>query len=89
MKQIPSYAVDGAEGLADFQAGMRASHNDLATGGPSTNTLFGHSAGSTISGAAVLNGNHLDVDNFVAVGPLGPGSVVCMLSEHARANRWR
>lgn len=65
----PSYARDGADALADFQAGMRASHEDAA--GPSVNTVIGHSYGSTLVGAAGLDGNHLDANNVVAVGSPG------------------
>ncbi|WP_060937558.1 alpha/beta hydrolase, partial [Mycolicibacterium chlorophenolicum] len=70
----PSFAHDGAAALDDFQAGMRASH-DLAAG-PSVNTVIGHSYGSTLVGAAGLDG-HLDANNVVAVG--SPG----VLADHA------
>ncbi len=73
----PSYAHNGAQALDDFQAGMRASHNDLAAGGPSINTVIGHSYGSTLVGAAGLDGHHLDANNVVAVG--SPG----ILAQHA------
>ena len=56
---------------------MRASHNDLAAGGPSINTVIGHSYGSTLVGAAGLDGHHLDANNVVAVG--SPG----ILAQHA------
>jgi hypothetical protein len=66
-----SYADTGAQALDDFQAGMRASHHDLATGGPSINTVIGHSYGSTLVGDAGLCGHHLDANNVVAVGSPG------------------
>ncbi|WP_375485982.1 alpha/beta hydrolase [uncultured Mycobacterium sp.] len=66
-----SYAHNGAAALDDFQAGLRASHNDALTGGPSLNTVIGHSYGSTEVGAAALNGHRLDANNVVAVGSPG------------------
>jgi uncharacterized protein YukE len=66
-----SYAHNGAAALDDFQAGLRASHNDTLTGGPSLNTVIGHSYGSTEVGAAALNGHHLDADNVIAVASPG------------------
>jgi hypothetical protein len=66
-----SYADNGAQALDDFQAGIRASHNDLAAGGPSLNTVIGHSYGSTVVGDAALCGHHLDANNVVAVGSPG------------------
>lgn len=66
-----SYAHNGAAALDDFQAGLRASHNDAVTGGPSLNTVIGHSYGSTEVGAAALGGHHLDANNVVAVGSPG------------------
>ena len=47
-----SYAHDGAPALDSFQAGLRASHVDVAAAGPSVNTVIGHSYGSTLVGAA-------------------------------------
>lgn len=70
----PTYAHAGADALNDFQAGMRASHD--AAAGPSVNTVIGHSYGSTLVGAAGLDG-HLDADNVVAIG--SPG----VLADHA------
>lgn len=64
----PSHAHGGADALQDFQSGLRASH-DGATG-PSTNTVIGHSYGSTLMGAAGLDG-YLDANNVVAVGSPG------------------
>lgn len=72
-----SYAHNGATALDDFQSGLRASHNDALAGGPSINTVIGHSYGSTELGAAALDGHHLDANNVVAVG--SPG----MLTDHA------
>lgn len=72
-----SYAHNGAGALEDFQAGLRVSHNDGAAAGPSVNTVIGHSYGSTLVGAAGLDGHHLDANNVVAVG--SPG----VLADHA------
>jgi hypothetical protein len=69
-----SYAHGGATALDDFQAGLRASHNDAVAGGPSLNTVIGHSYGSTELGAAALGGRHLDANNVIAVG--SPGALV-------------
>lgn len=66
-----TYAHNGAAALDDFQAGLRASHNDALTGGPSLNTVIGHSYGSTELGAAALGGHHLDANNVIAVGSPG------------------
>ncbi len=64
------YAHGGAEALQDFQNGLRVSHDDGVAGGPSTNTVIGHSYGSTLMGAAGLDG-YLDANNVVAVGSPG------------------
>ncbi|WP_181025315.1 alpha/beta hydrolase [Mycobacterium kansasii] len=69
----PDRARAGAEALDSFESGMRASH----VGGPSIDTVIGHSYGSTEVGAAATGGHHLDVNNVIAVG--SPG----MLSHHA------
>jgi hypothetical protein len=66
----PGYAHSGADALQDFQTGLRVSHDDGAAGGQSTNTVIGHSYGSTLMGAAALDG-HLDANNVVAVGSPG------------------
>lgn len=66
-----SYAHDGAGALSGFQAGLRVTHDDATTGGTSVNTVIGHSYGSTLVGAAGLDGNHLDANNVVAVGSPG------------------
>lgn len=71
-----SYAHDGAPALDSFQAGLRASHDDVAAAGPSVNTVIGHSYGSTLIGAAGVAG-YLDANNVVTVG--SPG----VLAEHA------
>lgn len=71
-----SYAHNGAAALDQFQAGIRASHDDVVAGGPSINTIIGHSYGSTLAGAAATDG-YLDANNFVAVG--SPG----VLAQHA------
>jgi uncharacterized protein YukE len=65
-----SYAHNGADALESFQAGLRVSHDDAGASGPSTNTVIGHSYGSTLMGAAALDG-HLDANNVVAVGSPG------------------
>lgn len=69
----PGYAHSGADALQDFQNGLRVSHDDGAAGGPSTNTVIGHSYGSTLMGAASIDG-YLDANNVVAVG--SPGMLV-------------
>jgi len=71
-----SYAHDGAPALDSFQAGLRASHDDVAAAGRSVNTVIGHSYGSTLVGAAGVAG-YLDANNVVTVG--NPG----VLAEHA------
>lgn len=63
----------GAQALDSFESGMRASH----AGAPSTDTVIGHSYGSTLIGAAATGGHHLDANNVIAVG--SPG----MLARHA------
>lgn len=72
-----SWAHNGVAALDDFQSGLRASHNDALAGGPSINTVIGHSYGSTEVGAAALDGHHLDANNVIAVA--SPG----MLTNHA------
>jgi Alpha/beta hydrolase len=69
----PDRARDGAAALDSFESGLRASH----VGGPSIDTVIGHSYGSTEVGAAATGGHHLDANNVIAVG--SPG----MLSHHA------
>lgn len=71
-----SYAHNGAGALEDFQAGLRASHDDTSARGPSINTVIGHSYGSTLMGAAAFDG-YLDANNVVAVGSQG------VLADHA------
>jgi hypothetical protein len=67
---FPDPARAAASGLDDFEIGMRASHVGL----PSTDTVIGHSYGSTLVGAAASGGLHLDADNVIAVG--SPGMLV-------------
>ncbi|BBZ22130.1 alpha/beta hydrolase [Mycolicibacter hiberniae] len=69
----PSYAQHGAAALDSFENGMRASH----IGAPSTDTVIGHSYGTTLVGAAASDGHHLAADNVIAVA--SPG----MLVDHA------
>ncbi|MGA8330864.1 MAG: alpha/beta hydrolase [Mycobacterium sp.] len=69
----PSYAEHGAGALDSFENGMRASH----VGGPSIDTVVGHSYGTTLVGAAASDGHHLAANNVVAVA--SPG----MLVDHA------
>ncbi|MFV1362620.1 alpha/beta hydrolase [Mycolicibacterium elephantis] len=76
----PGYARDGGDDLAAFQAGMRASHEAV----PSIDTVIGHSYGSTLMGAAALDGNHLDVNNVVAVG--SPGILAAHASDLSLAS---
>ena len=66
----PDLAHRGGTDLAAFHEGMRVTHE----GGQSVNTVVGHSYGSTLVGAAASDGNHLDVDNVIAVG--SPGMLV-------------
>ncbi|MBB3049623.1 pimeloyl-ACP methyl ester carboxylesterase/uncharacterized protein YukE [Prauserella isguenensis] len=63
------YAEDAAGDLRSFQDGLRATHE----GQPSTNTLIGHSYGSTVVGHSA-QGGHLDVDNAVFIGSPGVGA---------------
>ncbi len=69
----PSYAEHGAGALDSFEDGMRASH----VGGPSIDTVIGHSYGTTLVGAAASGQHHLAADNVIAVA--SPG----MLVDHA------
>ncbi|ORA76149.1 alpha/beta hydrolase [Mycolicibacter kumamotonensis] len=66
----PSYAQHGAGALDSFENGMRASH----IGAPSTDTVIGHSYGTTLVGAAVSDGHQLAADNVIAVA--SPGMLV-------------
>jgi hypothetical protein len=67
---FPQPAQGGADRLAAFETGQRASH----LGRPSVDTVIGHSYGSTVIGAAAAGGRHLDADNVIAVG--SPGMLV-------------
>lgn len=60
-------ARDGKDDLQDFQFGLRATHE----GGPSNNTLIGHSYGSVVVGEAARNNSGVYVDNVVLVGSPG------------------
>jgi hydrolase family protein/alpha/beta hydrolase family protein len=66
----PSYAEHGAGALDSFEDGMRASH----VGAPSTDTVIGHSYGTTLVGAAASGQHHLAADNVIAVA--SPGMLV-------------
>lgn len=70
---FPDPARASAGSLDSFESGLRASH----VGGPSVDTIIGHSYGSTMVGAAASGGHQLGVDNVIAVG--SPG----MLVDHA------
>src|SRR5699024_8718832 len=62
------YAEDAAGDLQQFQDGLRATHE----GGTSTNTLIGHSYGSTVVGEAAQYGDaELEADNVVLLGSPG------------------
>jgi hypothetical protein len=63
-----SYAEEGAPALRTFQEGLRATHD----GGPSHNTIIGHSYGSTTVGYAARDG-HLSADALIFVGSPGVG----------------
>ena len=63
------YYEDATEDLTRFQHGLRATHE----GDPSTNTLLGHSYGSTTVGYAASQAD-LQIDNLVFVA--SPGSTV-------------
>jgi hypothetical protein len=69
----PSYAEHGAGALDSFEDGIRASH----VGGPSIDTVIGHSYGTTLVGAAASGQHHLAAENVIAVA--SPG----MLVDHA------
>lgn len=68
--EFADLAHRGAANLDAFENGMRASH----VGAPSTDTVIGHSYGSTLVGAAASGGHHLDANNVIAVG--SPGMLV-------------
>lgn len=67
----PGRAEVGGAGLDAFIDGMHASHEGWI---PATDTVIGHSYGSTLVGGASTGGNHLAVDNVIAVG--SPGMLV-------------
>lgn len=63
------YANQGKEDLAQFQEGLRATHQ---LDEPSNNTVVGHSYGSTQVGYAARD-HGLDTDNIVLIGSPGVG----------------
>ncbi|WP_239648583.1 alpha/beta hydrolase [Nocardiopsis chromatogenes] len=65
-------ADDGKDDLQDFQYGLRVTHE----GGPSNNTLIGHSYGSVVVGHAAQNDSGAYVDNIILVGSPGVGGPV-------------
>ena len=67
-----SYADQAAPGLARFEEGLRASGN--ANGHSFTNTLIGHSYGSTTAGKAMTQVAEGTVDNFIMCGSPGSGA---------------
>jgi len=72
---FPDRAEHGGPALSAFVDGMHASH----TGPPAVDTVIGHSYGSTLVGGAGSGGDHLAVDNVIAVG--SPGMLVGRASE--------
>lgn len=62
-------AHEAAPRLAEFQQGLRATHE----GPMSHNSLVGHSYGSTVAGLAAANGNNPQVDELVGAGSPGFG----------------
>lgn len=62
------YYENAADDLASFQQGLRATHE----GGPSINTLMGHSYGASAIGHAAHH-HDLQIDNLVQVGSPGGG----------------
>ncbi len=66
------YADRAAPDLARFEEGLRASGN--ANGHSFTNTLIGHSYGSTTAGKAMTQVAEGTVDNFIMCGSPGAGA---------------
>ena len=66
-----SYADEGAPKIARFMEGLRASGD--ANGHSFTNTLIGHSYGSTTAGKAMTQVTKGVVDNFIMCGSPGSG----------------
>jgi hypothetical protein len=64
-----SYADHAVDGLQGFQSGLRATHE----GGPSHNTVIGHSYGSTTVGYAARDGAGLAANDLIFVGSPGVG----------------
>ncbi|MCT2587626.1 alpha/beta hydrolase family protein [Actinophytocola gossypii] len=63
---FPGYAEDAAGDLREFQHGLRVTHDDAAMGGPSHNTLIGHSYGGEVVGLTAREGA-VDADALVFV----------------------
>ncbi|ADG99467.1 protein of unknown function DUF1023 [Segniliparus rotundus DSM 44985] len=74
----PKFAKDGAPYLSEYQAGIRASHDDEHLG-RAHQTVIGHSYGASVVGAAATGGNHLDADAVIQVG--SPGAFAASASE--------
>ena len=66
------YADRAAPNLARFEEGLRASGN--ANGHSFTNTVIGHSYGSTTAGKAMTQVAEGTVDNFIMCGSPGSGA---------------
>lgn len=67
-----SYADEAAPDLARFEEGLRASGN--TNGHSFTNTVIGHSYGSTTAGKAMTQVAEGTVDNFIMCGSPGAGA---------------
>lgn len=65
----PDFATTGAGRLESFQEGLAASN--VAEGRHQT-TVIGHSYGTTLVGAAGVDGHHLRADNVVLLASPGP-----------------
>lgn len=63
------YADAAAKPLADYQAGLRVTHE----GDRSTNTVVGHSYGGTAIGHAASGSHTMDADRVALAGSLGMG----------------
>lgn len=62
----PSYANGAKEDLREFQNGLRVTHDDAGGGGPSHNTMIGHSYGGEVVGFTARDGA-VDADAMVFV----------------------
>jgi hypothetical protein len=74
---LPSAASDGyakgaEQGLSDYQVSLRATHDDNQMGGPSHNTVIGHSYGTTVVGQTARD-QGLHADDVVFFGSPGVG----------------